>query len=188
MKKKNISIVISLVMLFALALTGCGNKGPAVTTPPVTTAPVATDTPNVTGSPDVTGTPDAQEDSLVGVGDMLGKTDDEVKDLYGGGEENKSEDGTAILGRAYEAELDGKAVTIETVYSEEQTVDAASVVYSDATADEIEAILTETYGDAEVVGEQDSANEEYLRWEKDGVYISLYTSYDITAVEFSSAE
>ncbi len=167
-RSKGLALTVSALALSALLLAGCGKQA----ADPTPTAPVTQET---------------QSSAILGVADMVGKTDEEVKDLFGGGTENKSEDGAALLGRSYTAVLDGMDAVIETVYTEELSVSAASVRLEGADAGEVESALTRSCGAPEKVEQQDGAEAQYLRWTKDGVSVALYDSYGMVSVEFTAA-
>lgn len=173
--KKSITLAVSVLTLSAVLLTGCGKKSPAVTTPPVSAAPTATTQPAEQG------------DSIMSVAELVGKTDEEAKELFGGGSENKTEDGSVLLGRSYTVELDGKAAVIETIYTEDLKVSAATVTFDNATAPDVESIITAACGEPTKVSEQENIEASYLRWTKDGIAVSLYDSYGMVSVEFTQA-
>lgn len=47
------------------------------------------------------------------------------------------------------------------------------------------AIFTETFGEAETVGDTQEESFKYMRWEKDGVEIVLKESYGMTSAEMT---
>ncbi|MDD3346675.1 hypothetical protein [Oscillibacter sp.] len=178
--KKSLLLALSALTLSALVLTGCGKQNTPVQTPPVT-APGET----VPGTSDETGDQSAQGAPLMAVAEMLGKSDEEVKDLFGGGSENMTEDGSVLLGRAYATTLDENAVTLETVYAEDQTVSSVSASFTDRTADEVKAILTDVFGEPEVVDQTQAMDTKTLTWTKDQVSITMNESYGMPAVELT---
>lgn len=175
--KRNMVRFTSALALFSLLLSGCGKANTESQTPPA-------NQPDSSVS-DGQSTQNGQGDALMQVADMLGKSDDEVKDLYNGGTENKTEDGSMLLGRTYATTLDGNAVTLETIYSDMLSVDYISASFTDKTAEEVKGILTNAFGTPEVVEEKDAVEAKYLKWTKDKVQITVNESYGMAAVNFS---
>lgn len=175
--KRNMVRFTSALALFSLLLSGCGKANTESQTPPA-------NQPDSSVS-DGQSTQNGQGDALMQVADMLGKSDDEVKDLYNGGTENKTEDGSMLLGRTYATTLDGNAVTLETIYSDTLSVDYISASFTDKTAEEVKGILTNAFGTPEVVEEKDAVEAKYLKWTKDKVQITVNESYGMAAVNFS---
>lgn len=175
--KRNMVRFTSALALFSLLLSGCGKANTETQTPPA-------NQPDSSVS-DGQSTQNGQGDALMQVADMLGKSDDEVKDLYNGGTENKTEDGSMLLGRTYATTLDGNAVTLETIYSDTLSVDYISASFTDKTAEEVKGILTNAFGTPEVVEEKDAVEAKYLKWTKDKVQITVNESYGMAAVNFS---
>lgn len=175
--KRNMVRFTSALTLFSLLLSGCGKANTESQTPPA-------NQPDSSVS-DGQSTQNGQGDALMQVADMLGKSDDEVKDLYNGGTENKTEDGSMLLGRTYATTLDGNAVTLETIYSDTLSVDYISASFTDKTAEEVKGILINAFGTPEVVEEKDAVEAKYLKWTKDKVQITVNESYGMAAVNFS---
>ena len=61
---------------------------------------------------------DSDSGELLALAGLLGKTDDEAAEAFGGGEENRTEDGKALVGRSYETTLFGKACSVHTSYDD----------------------------------------------------------------------
>lgn len=105
--------------------------------------------------------------SLTAVADLLGKSDADVKDLFNGGTENRTEDGSTLLGRSYTTSLDGTPVTLEPVYAEDQTVSSVSASFTDKTPEEVKSIMTAVFGEPRVADETQAMDSKTLTWTKD---------------------
>ena len=195
--KKNFLRMTAILMLSAFILNGCGKKNENIqTAPEKQTVDQATNESELS-TPDQSGnetnsemnsevsTQDTQNNSLAGVMNMLGKPDEEVNTLFEGGTENKTEDGSTLLGRSYTTTLNGKKVTLETVYSENQLVAAVSVSFAEQTPEEVKAIMTEAFGEPVVTDGTQELDSKYLTWTKNQYSITMNESYGMSNVEFT---
>lgn len=176
--KKTIITVIAVLAVFSMAMTGCGKKDVDEQTPP-------TDQQDGQTTPDTQKPEDEEKDAVAELAEILGKSDDEVKDLFGGGTENKTEDGTVLLGRSYETELNGKAVTLETVYDDNNTVSGISITFKDASIDEAKTMFTKSFGEPETIDETAEMDSKYFKWTKDNAEIVLNESYGMTSAQMN---
>lgn len=180
-KKKLLPVLLALVVL-TLSLSACGSKPSGEETPPA-----AQSTPVTPSAPEDALPEDAQEKELTLLAELVGKHDDEVKDLYGGGVENKTEDGSVLLGRSYETTLDGNAATLETVYTEENTVAAVSVFFTDLSAEDVQALLTAAFGEPTATDDTQAMDSKLLTWTRDSAAITMNESYGMASVQFTLA-
>ncbi len=73
------------------------------------------------------------QETLSAAADLIGQADADVKDLFGGGEENWTEDQSTYIGRIYTAELYDAPVTIYTTCDADNLVSSVSIWISDGT-------------------------------------------------------
>lgn len=177
--KKTIITVIAVLAVFSMAMTGCGKQNADDQTPPPTQEQDG-QTPPDTQKPE-----DEEKDPLAELAAILGKSDDDVKDLFGGGTENKTEDGKTFIGRTYETKLNDKAVTLETIYGDDNTVTTITITFTDASMDEAKTMLTKSFGEPETIDETEAMDTKYLKWTKDHTEVTLNESYDIVAAQMT---
>ncbi len=67
------------------------------------------------------------EQNLIAAEVLIGRNDEEIADLLGGGKEYYTEDGFTPLGRKYQTELYHEPVTFYTSFEEDRVIDAVAV-------------------------------------------------------------
>lgn len=105
---------------------------------------------------------------------VLGASDESIKDSYGGGRKNMSADGTLLIGREYQTSLKGEAISMVTMYDDEENVMMVQVMlpgkdslkYQDELSKEL-ALEPESDGSGE--GGSSSMN-----WNCDGILYTLH--------------
>lgn len=178
-KKKNLLLTISALAMSALILSGCGKQNTQSQLPPANQGESA--------APSGQESEHVKADSFLTVAEMLGKSDAEVKDLFNGGAENKTEDGSILLGRSYSTMLDKNTVTLETIYDDAKNVSAISATFSDKTAEEVKAIMTDAFGEPAVQDETQEMESKRITWTKDQFSFAMNESYGMPIVEFTRA-
>lgn len=106
--------------------------------------------------------------------ELVGKEDDEASGLLGGGVENRTEDGTVLVGRNYRTELFGQESSVYTSYDEAGLVSMVVAELS-GQAQEYEKLLTALYGEAAFLEEEE---EQSWCWENSGYRFTLYEFED----------
>lgn len=106
--------------------------------------------------------------------ELVGKEDDAASGLLGGGVENRTEDGTVLVGRNYRTELFGQESSVYTSYDEAGLVSMVVAELS-GQAQEYEKLLTALYGEAAFLEEEE---EQSWCWENSGYRFTLYEFED----------
>lgn len=142
---------------------------------------------------------------LLALAGLLGKTDDEAAGAFGGGEENRTEDGKALVGRSYETTLFGKACSVHTSYDDNGLVWLVLAEPRELAAQELrericavtgsrpeealekmpEETLEETLGET---GESGTDSGKTSDWNWGGIGISLYEADGGVSLSLSLAE
>ena len=142
---------------------------------------------------------------LLALAGLLGKTDDEAAEAFGGGEENRTEDGKALVGRSYETTLFGKACSVHTSYDDNGLVWLVLAEPRELAAQELrericavtgsrpeealekmpEETLEETLGET---GESGTDSGKTSDWNWGGIGISLYEADGGVSLSLSLAE
>lgn len=120
--------------------------------------------------------------SLEELSDMLGMDDAETADLFGGGEENWTEDRKFYIGRMYQAELYGEMLPVYTSCDDKKSVNSVSVwiANGDREVQKEEAEtwtdrVTESTGIQPVYNETSSeAGSKNWKWVSDDKIISMH--------------
>lgn len=114
--------VCSICLLSTFLLAGCTQSNAAAASIPENNAAAYTESDST-----------LQQQDLGAAVDLVGKADADAMDLFGGGEENRTEGQGTFIGRIYQTELYGEPVTIYTACGEDRAVDAVSVWVTDGT-------------------------------------------------------
>lgn len=127
---------------------------------------------------------------LAALADLLGKTDEEAALLLGGGEENRTADGSYLVGRNYTAELFGSTCPVYSSYDEDGRVFMVLAELNGMDAGECAEKLDEITGvsgsevlpDPEI--EEESNKEEETRiWEWNGCQLTLFASGELVTLD-----
>ena len=138
----------------------------------------------------------AQEETDLGaLVSLLGMKDEDTAGLFGGGEENWTEDKSFYIGRRFAADVYGTPCRIFTTCGEDKTVESVSVwivggerEVTETEADEWEARITDFVGAGPAGDEEISeGGNKNLRWTKDGTAITLHQMKDILTVSLQPA-
>lgn len=132
---------------------------------------------------------------LKDIAGMVGMEDKDTAGLFGGGEENWTEDRSFYIGRSYEAELYGRSCQIYTLCGEEKTVESVSVwaVSGDREVTETE---TEEWKNriTDFMGVEPAADQgiseggsQNFRWTSEGKIVSMHRMKDILTISFHPA-
>ena len=126
---------------------------------------------------------------------LLGKSDEETADKFGGGAENWSADHAFYIGRTYEVEVDGIPCKAFTTCSDDKIVESVSlwIVSGERQVEEAEVTqwrdrVTEMMGTEPVFDEQISeGGSKNCRWTGNGIIASMNQMTDILTVSFQPA-
>lgn len=109
------TLIIGLTLVFTMVLTaGCGSGQPSQK---ATKAEENTDK-----APD-----EIETATLETIAELLGKSDLQASEVFGGGKENWTEDKTIYIGRVYQVNLFDEEVSVYTSYDENQLVNSISI-------------------------------------------------------------
>lgn len=131
---------------------------------------------------------------LTEIGSLLGMKDVETKDMFGGGEENWTEDRSFYVGRIFQAQAYGETYPVYTSCGMDGLVEAVSmrIVNGERPVAEDE-VQTWTERISAEVGVADSGEEKYSEggsrqktWRKDGKIITLYYMEDSLTISFQN--
>lgn len=142
---------------------------------------------------------------LLALAGLLGKTDDEAAEAFGGGEENRTEDGKALVGRSYETTLFGKACSVHTSYDDNGLVwlvlaeprelaaqelrERICAVTGSRPEEALEKMPEETLEETlEETGESGTDSGKTSDWNWGGIGISLYEADGGVSLSLSLAE
>ena len=115
--------------------------------------------------------------------------------MFGGGEENWTEDRSFYIGRSYEAELYGRSCQIYTLCGEEKTVESVSVwvvsgdrEVTEAETEEWKNRITDFMG-VEPAADQgiSEGGSQNFRWTSEGKIVSMHRMKDILTISFHPA-
>jgi hypothetical protein len=180
MRKSSILLIVSC----ALLITGCTAKDVQVEDnnqeKDSKDTPISIEEPSNTEELSNTEEPSALKECIA----LLGKTDEEVMVAFGGGEENKTNDGY-LIGRKYLTQLFNEEVTLYTSYRQDGVVNVVSTELTEKSFDEYIQLLENSFGKAfessDVPSEGGSI---HTQWLIDGKFITLYNSYGMINLEF----
>ncbi|OUQ23896.1 hypothetical protein B5E77_14590 [Lachnoclostridium sp. An131] len=165
MKKWNIILAVSITLLF---LGGCTAQGPA---------------------------PETAEADLAQLKALPGMSDEETADMFGGGEENWTEDKQFFIGRIFHVNLYGGEYNMYTTCSEDGIVEAVSVwivsgerAVTDEETETWVGRVTELMGTEPVFdGESSEAGSQNWKWNADGFAAAIYRMEDTLSLYFQPA-
>lgn len=115
------------------------------------------------------------EEQLMELTKLVGKEDEAVAGLLGGGAENRTEDGTVLVGRIYQTVLFGQKCSVYTGYDEADLVSVVVAELPGSDAAEYETMFTALFGSASIAEEEESG-ERSRYWENGGYRFTLYES------------
>lgn len=104
---------------------------------------------------------------------LLGKTDEEAAGLLGGGEENRTADGSLLIGRNYTAAFFGEECRIYTSYDENGAVFMALVQLPGEDAQKWQARLDAVTGKQAAFSETEEEGKRF-QWQYEGCLVTLY--------------
>lgn len=138
---------------------------------------------------------------LLALAGLLGKTDGEAAGAFGGGEENRTEDGKALVGRSYETMLFGKACSVHTSYDDNGLVWLVLAEPRELAAEELRERICAVTGSRpeealekmpeetlEETGESGTDSGKTSDWSWGGIGISLYEADGGVSLSLSLAE
>lgn len=181
--KKKICIAM-MVSCMILTATACGRKDSVQDVPESTMESTIQANPTesmVTESQTAAGTAaaetsmnDKKEASLDDLSQMLGKTDEEAKDLLGGGTENKAIDNALLIGRDYESALFGKNAVIHTMYDDNGKIDMVQAELADFDISDCQKALSQATDTTMEEIDNGESGQSRGQWSYDGKLIRLY--------------
>lgn len=110
------------VVTISTALTACGSKETVSPATDTGTTVQAVETTAVEKEIEATETA-----ALETIAELLGKSDLQAAEVFGGGRENWTEDNSFYIGRVYQVNLFDEEVSVYTSYDEKQLVNSISV-------------------------------------------------------------
>lgn len=114
---------------------------------------------------------------------LLGTSDEAVKDSYGGGKENKTEDGTILIGREYQTFFKGEPINMSTMYDDAEKVMLVQVFLPSKDSENYKDELSlELNTEPEVPAKGESGGSA-TNWNKDGIQYTLHKSAGETILE-----
>lgn len=127
----------------------------------------------------------AEENALKEIAALLNMQDADTAELFGGGEENWTEDHSFFIGRIFQAEIEGTIYPVYTTCSQEGQVESVSIQIvsgspvEDALIQEWTDRITEA-SDAEAVsdGSVSEGGSRKTTWTKDGKRVTMYCMAD----------
>lgn len=138
---------------------------------------------------------------LLALAGLLGKTDDQAAGAFGGGEENRTEDGKALVGRSYETTLFGKACSVHTSYDDNGLIWLVLAEPRELAAEELRERICAVTGSRpeealekmpeeilEETGESGTDSGKTSDWNWGGIGISLYEADGGVSLSLSLAE
>ena len=128
--------------------------------------------------------------SLEDAAGLLGMKDSETAELFGGGEENWTEDHSFYLGRIFQAELYGEACSVHTTCSKEGIVDSVSIwavngerqVTDEEVKQWTEQITEQTEAEPSTDPGPSEGGSVQTRWKKDGKIVTMDHMKDILTI------
>lgn len=113
---------------------------------------------------------------------LVGRTDEEAGQMLGGGEENRTADGTVLVGRNYQAALFDRTCSIYTSYDEAGMVSLVVAQLPGQNAEEYERQLEALFGEGRVL-EDESMGEKSQQWDDSGYRYTLNESEDAVSLD-----
>ena len=135
------------------------------------------------------------EDNLGGLMELLGMKDEDTADLFGGGEENWTEDRSFYIGRIYQVDLLGESCGVYTTCGQDGTVESVSIhivsgerKVTDEEVKEWQEQITLLMGTEPVSdGELSEGGSKNIRWVADGKSATMYRMEDNLSVSLQPA-
>lgn len=169
---KKLFFILILSMLFSV-LSGCDKKS---------SAPAAGSSENKTTSTENEETKAALDECLK----LIGKTDKDSASMLGGGKENKSADGSTLIGRIYHSKIFGEEVEIGTLYDDKNEVGTVVMNLSNEDASVYAEQLEKIYGKPSEVNDKPSeSGSTWKSWNIDGLQVRLYQAYKLSSLEIT---
>lgn len=111
---------------------------------------------------------------------LLGKTDEEVKTAFGGGEENKTDSGY-LIGRIYSVKMFDEETTLYTSYRDDGILNSMNAVLSAKKVEDYRDLLNTFIGEPIEVNDTPSEGGSTNRvWQINDYLITIYHDYDET--------
>lgn len=137
----------------------------------------------------------AEEVKLEDIASLLGMSDAETADHFGGGEENWTEDKSFYIGRMYQVSLYGESMPLYTSCDDEKTVNAVSLWIAngerEVTGEEAEQWVQRVteFAEAEPTYNDTSseAGSKVWKWNFDGKVAAVYWTGDILSLNMNPA-
>lgn len=135
----------------------------------------------------------SDSEELLALAGLLGKTDGEAAEAFGGGAENRTEDGEVLVGRSYETEFFGKACSVHTSYDDTGLVWLVTAEPKGTDSGELrDRIRAVTGSEPEEVTEETGEGRENpgktLDWNWEGIGVSLYEAEEGVSISISLSE
>lgn len=131
-------------------------------------------------------TADTQEQSISTyreIAELLGSEDNDIKDSFGGGMENKTEDGSVLIAREYKTMFKGEEVALFAMYGDNKKVNAVQVVLPGKDSKKYKDDISKELGmEAEDGGSMESGNAA-ATWSVDGVMYTLFGGAEESILE-----
>ncbi len=132
--------------------------------------------------------------SLKEIGSLLGMQDSDTASMFGGGEENWTEDSSFYIGRIFQVELYGETYSVHTTCSEEGIVESVSTwivsgerkVEDEETEKWVERITAETGVEPTDRNVYSEGGSRQKTWEKNGKIVTLHCMEDILSISFQN--
>ena len=139
--------------------------------------------------------PETAEADLAQLKALPGMSDEETADMFGGGEENRTEDNQFFIGRIFHVNLYGGEYNMYTTCSEDGIVEAVSVwivsgerAVTDEGTETWVGRVTELMGTEPVFdGESSEAGSQNWKWNADGFAAAIYRMEDTLSLYFQPA-
>lgn len=202
---KRMTKYLLLTGLLSLILTGCGGSDDkesdaAAKTEQAVEATAETEEAekNEEGSEDTSEASSVSLEAGTGLSELmglLGMKDEATAELFGGGEENWTEDKSFYIGRIYDIMLDGEDCQVFTTCGDDKTVESVSiwVISGEREVTEEDAfkwskLITELVGAEPVTDDEPSEGGSInSRWNKDGLAVSMNRMKDILTISLQPA-
>lgn len=121
---------------------------------------------------------DTKENVLLTSIEILGLDDEKSKEYFNGGEENRTSDGTILIGRIYEVELFEIKTQLSTMYDNDGIINSIIINLGEEERDPILSKMIDLLGEADEINDEPSeSGSTYHMWNKDGKLLYLYEGY-----------
>lgn len=186
-------LLISLMLIAAAGiLTGCS---PKENTDSMSSAPLGAETVQKKQERVGIEVVDEHMGSLEELLGLLGMEDSQTADLFGGGEENWTEDEQFYIGRTYRVQLYEETLPVYTSCDEQKTVNSVSVWISDGehevTQEEVEQWvqrITSVVGtDPSYYDTQSEMESGNWKWISEGKIVSIHWRENLLSINMNTA-